>query len=54
MNEIIEDSQDFYDDLSGDTILKELQKSEDDIRNGRTISFSEFKEKLQKKYNIKN
>ncbi|MFB9080529.1 hypothetical protein ACFFLS_20560 [Flavobacterium procerum] len=54
MNEIIEDFEDFYNDLPDDTILKELQKSEDDIRNGRTIYYSEFKEKLQKKYNTKN
>jgi hypothetical protein len=29
-----------------------LQKSEDDIKAGRTIDFADFKEKLRAKYNI--
>lgn len=33
-------------------LLQELQKSEEDIKAGRTIDFAEFKEKLRTKYNI--
>jgi len=33
-------------------LLQELQKSEDDIKAGRTIDFADFKEKLRAKYNI--
>ncbi|KUJ62361.1 hypothetical protein AR687_07825 [Flavobacteriaceae bacterium CRH] len=33
-------------------LMQEFQKSEDDIKAGRTIDFSDFKEKLRIKHNI--
>ncbi|MCV9927648.1 hypothetical protein OIU83_08305 [Flavobacterium sp. LS1R49] len=33
-------------------LMLELQKSEEDIKAGRTINFEDFKEKLRTKYNI--
>lgn len=33
-------------------LLQQLVKSEEDIKAGRTIDFSDFKEKLRTKYNI--
>jgi hypothetical protein len=33
-------------------LIQELQKSEEDIKAGRTIDFSDFKEKLRAQYNI--
>lgn len=33
-------------------LIQEFQKSEEDIKAGRTIDYSEFKEKLRAKYNI--
>lgn len=32
--------------------IQELQKSEEDIKAGRTIDYADFKEKLRAKYNI--
>ena len=52
MNEIIENSEDLYKSFSDETLNEELQKSLEDIKAGRVISFSEFKEKLKKRYNI--
>ncbi len=51
MHEIIEEQEVFFEDIPED-LAKELQKSEDDIKAGRVISFSDFKENLKKKYNI--
>lgn len=33
-------------------LMQELQKSEEDIKAGRTIDFEDFKQKLRAKYNI--
>lgn len=33
-------------------LIQELQKSEEDIRAGRIIDYSDFKEKLRAQYNI--
>ncbi|KFF04522.1 hypothetical protein [Flavobacterium reichenbachii] len=33
-------------------LMQELQKSEEDIKAGRTINFEDFKQKLKIKYNI--
>lgn len=33
-------------------LIQELQKSEEDIKAGKTIDYSHFKEKLRAKYNI--
>ena len=33
-------------------LIQELQKSEEDIKAGRTIDYADFKEKLRAKYNI--
>lgn len=33
-------------------LIQELQKSEEDIKAGRTVDFSDFKEKLRTNYNI--
>lgn len=33
-------------------LIQQLEKSEEDIKAGRTIDFSDFKEKLRTKYNI--
>lgn len=33
-------------------LIQEFQKSEEDIKAGRTIDYSEFKEKLRTKFNI--
>lgn len=33
-------------------LMQEFQKSEDDIKAGRIIDFSDFKEKLRAKYNV--
>ncbi|MWB93989.1 hypothetical protein GON26_06415 [Flavobacterium sp. GA093] len=33
-------------------LLQEFQKSEEDIKAGRTIDYSDFKEKLRTKYTI--
>ena len=33
-------------------LMQELQKSEEDIRAGRTIDFEDFKQKLRAKYNV--
>lgn len=52
MDESIENFEDFYNEFSEETLIQELQKSEDDIKTGRTISFSEFKEKLRMMYGI--
>ncbi len=52
MDEIIEEQEVFFEDIPNEDLAKELQKSEDDIKAGRVISFSDFKEKLKKKYNI--
>ena len=52
MDESIENFEDFYNEFSEETLIQELQKSEDDIKTGRTISFSEFKEKLLMMYGI--
>ncbi|KAF2338272.1 hypothetical protein [Flavobacterium tistrianum] len=52
MDEIIKDDDFFLDNVIDEDLNKELQKSMDDIKDGRVISFSDFKEKLKKKYNI--
>lgn len=33
-------------------LIQEFQKSEEDIKAGRTIDYADFKEKLRTKYNI--
>lgn len=33
-------------------LMQELQKSEEDIKAGRTINFEDFKQKLMSKYSI--
>lgn len=33
-------------------LVQEFQKSEEDIKAGKTIDYTEFKEKLRAKYNI--
>ncbi|HEY1194980.1 hypothetical protein [Flavobacterium sp.] len=33
-------------------LMQELQKSEEDIKAGRTIDFADFKQKLRAKYNV--
>jgi len=33
-------------------LMQELQKSEEDIKAGRTINFEDFKQKLRTNYNI--
>ncbi|KRD10434.1 hypothetical protein ASE21_12080 [Flavobacterium sp. Root901] len=53
MNEIMENSEDLLNDLQDDVILELLHKGDDDIKAGRLISFSDFKEKLRIKYDIK-
>ncbi|EJL65003.1 hypothetical protein [Flavobacterium sp. CF136] len=35
-----------------EVFAKELQKSEEDIKAGKTIDYAEFKEKLRIKYNV--
>ncbi|WDF61981.1 hypothetical protein PQ462_11450 [Flavobacterium sp. KACC 22758] len=35
-----------------DILIQELKKSEEDIEEGRTITFEDFKQKLKTKYNI--
>jgi hypothetical protein len=52
MEEIIDDVEVFFNDVPDEDLNKELQKSMDDIKAGRVISFSDFKEKLKNKYNI--
>ncbi|WP_264551022.1 hypothetical protein [Flavobacterium sp. N2038] len=52
MDEIIEDDEIFLNDFSDEDLNKELQKSMDDIKAGRVISFEDFKGKLKNKYNI--
>lgn len=52
MNEIIENLEDSFKDFPDNTIIQELQKSEYDIKAGRLISYSDFKEKLRMMYNI--
>lgn len=45
MHESVGNFEDFYNEFSEDMLIQQLQKSEDDIKAGRTISFSEFREK---------
>lgn len=33
-------------------LMQELQKSEEDIKAGRTIDFEDFRQKLRAKYNV--
>lgn len=33
-------------------LMQELQKSQEDIKAGRTVDFEDFKQKLRAKYNI--
>lgn len=51
-DKIVENSEDLVNDFQDETISKELQKSEEDIKAGRTIDFEDFKQKLKAKYNI--
>ncbi|MBO9584732.1 MAG: hypothetical protein J7574_11290 [Flavobacterium sp.] len=46
--EILGVTDEFFDE----DLIQALEKSEDDIKAGRVISFSDFKEKLKDKYNI--
>ncbi|WP_187775439.1 hypothetical protein [Flavobacterium johnsoniae] len=51
-DKIVENSEDLVNDFQDETISKELQKSEEDIKAGRTIDFEDFKQKLKTKYKI--
>jgi hypothetical protein len=52
MSEIVENLEDEFTDLPDEGIMKELQKSEEDIKAGRTISLSDFKEKIRNRFNL--
>lgn len=52
MSEEVENLENNINTTSLETLMKELKKSEEDIKEGRTIDYSKFKEKLRIKYNI--